>query len=290
MLNEVTVKSCLILLYVYIDMKTLRKGDKGDDVARLQSLLNITADGVFGPKTEAAVIAFQKAHAKECGEADGIVGPKTWKALGVNETTNSKCVDPSVVYSPLKSCITYTPNRTIKYIAIHYTAGGSSAPGRAVSMKNSWEKSKRASADFGVDDATMVQFNPDLRNYRCWSVGDKKNPYSGGGKLYGIATNSNTISIEICSNLKKGYNASKVNHDGWYYTEESLNNAVKLTKILMKKFNIDIDHVVRHYDISGKICPGIKGYNNAYLYDKDGNKIGKKNDSSKWEAFKKQLQ
>lgn len=256
-------------------MKTLRRGDKGDEVALLQKKLGITADGSFGPKTEAAVIAFQKSKSLE---PDGICGPKTWQALGVTETTDSKCVDPSVVYAPLKSCITKTPNRTIKYIAIHYTAGGSSAPGRAISMKSSWEKTKRASADFGVDDKNMVQFNPDLRNYKCWSVGDKKNPYSGGGRLYGIAGNGNTISIEICSNLKKGYDASKVNHEGWYFTEESLENAIKLTKILMKKFNIDIDHVVRHYDISGKVCPGLKSWNDA-----------KGNNSSEWLKFKKRL-
>lgn len=269
-------------------MKTLKRGDKGDDVKTLQKALGVDADSVFGPKTEAAVIAFQK---KNNLEPDGIVGPKTWAALGFKETstTNSKQVDPSVVYAPLKSCITKSPNRTIKYIAIHYTAGGSSAPGRAISMKNSWEKTRRASADFGVDDSTMVQFNPDLRNYNCWSVGDAKKTAGGGGQLYGKATNKNTISIEICSNLKKGYDASKVNHDGWYYTEASLENAIKLTKILMKKFNIDIDHVVRHYDISGKICPGIVGWNNYELYDKDGKKTGKKNNSLEWEKFKERL-
>lgn len=269
-------------------MKTLKRGDKGDDVKTLQKALGVDADSVFGPKTEAAVIAFQK---KNNLEPDGIVGPKTWAALGFKETstTNSKQVDPSVVYAPLKSCITKSPNRAIKYIAIHYTAGGSSAPGRAISMKNSWEKTRRASADFGVDDSTMVQFNPDLRNYNCWSVGDAKKTAGGGGQLYGKATNKNTISIEICSNLKKGYDASKVNHDGWYYTEASLENAIKLTKILMKKFNIDIDHVVRHYDISGKICPGIVGWNNYELYDKDGKKTGKKNNSLEWEKFKERL-
>ena len=267
-------------------MKTLRRGDKGDEVALLQKKLGITVDSVFGPVTEKALIAFQKSKSLE---PDGICGLKTWQALGVTETTDSKCVDPSVVYAPLKSCITKTPNRTIKYIAIHYTAGSSSAPGRAISMKSSWEKTKRASADFGVDDKNMVQFNPDLRNYRCWSVGDAKKTAGGGGQLYGKATNSNTISIEICSNLKKGYNASKVNHDGWYFTEASLENAIKLTKILMKKYGIDIDHVVRHYDISGKICPGVVGYNNYELYDKDGKKTGKKNNSREWENFKKRL-
>lgn len=141
--------------------------------------MEIKDDGVFGPITEECVKQFQRTHNLE---VDGIVGPKTWAALGVKEETiNSKCVDPSVIYAPLKYCITRTPNRTIKYIAIHYTAGASSAPGRAVNMKNSWEKSRRASADFGVDDRDMVQFNPDLKNYKCWSVGDKKNPNGGGG-------------------------------------------------------------------------------------------------------------
>ena len=276
-------------------MKTLRKGDKGDDVVALQHLLNVEGykvkiDGDYGQKTEAAVKMLQKAHGLE---DDGIVGNKTWTALGVKSatptSTNSKCVDPSVVYAPLSCCITKAPNRTIKYLAIHYTAGASSAPGRAKGMKSSWEKSKRASADFGVDDESMVQFNPDPRNYRCWSVGDKKNPYSGGGRLYGIATNANTISIEICSNLKSGTSASKTNHEGWYFTEAALNNAVKLSKILMKKYNIPIERIVRHYDISGKVCPGILGWNNAGLNDTKGNKISGTNNSKQWLAFKERL-
>lgn len=277
-------------------MNTLKRGSKGDDVVALQHLLNVegvkvTIDGEFGPKTETAVKVFQMAKGLE---ADGIVGPATWAELGVKSTTtstsNSKCVDPSVIYAPLQSCVTRTPNRTIKYLAIHYTAGASSAPGRAKNMKISWEKTRRASADFGVDDRDMVQFNPDLRNYKCWAVGDKKNAYSGGGRLYGIATNANTISIEICSNLKKGTSAAVPNHEGWYFTEASLNNAVKLAKILMKKYNIPLERVVRHYTISGKVCPGLVHWNLAPLNDTKGNKIGKTNDESEWLKFKKKLE
>lgn len=268
-------------------MQTLKKGSKGINVEKLQKLLKITIDSNFGPKTEEAVKKFQKEHKLD---ADGIVGPKTWAALGVTTepVNNSKVVDSSVIYSPT-TCVTKTPNRTIKYIAIHYTAGASSAPGRALHMKDSWEKTRRASADFGVDDTTMVQFNPDLLNYKCWSVGDKKNPYSGGGSLYGIATNGNTISIEICSNLKKGYSGKYPNHDGWYFTDKALENGIRLIKILMKKFNIPANRVVRHYDISGKICPGIEGWNNATLYDNEGKALKIKNNSKKWEEFKKKL-
>jgi len=133
-------------------MKTLKKLDKGTEVTQLQKLLGIKADGIFGPITEECVKQVQRTHGLE---ADGIVGPKTWAALGVTDT-NSKCVDPNIIYAPLTSCITKKPNRTIKYIAIHYTAGGNSRPGTAKTMKNTWEKYKKGSADFGVDDRDMI--------------------------------------------------------------------------------------------------------------------------------------
>ena len=202
--------------------------------------------------------------------------------------TESKCVDESVIYSPLDVHITRLSNRPIYYIAIHYTAGGSSKSGSALNVKNVFQN-RSASADFAVDDKMMVQFNPDLNNYYCWSVGDKKYKNSNGGKLYGKATNQNTISIEMCSNLKSGTSASAANHDGWYLTDETINNCVKLTRILMKKYNIPIDRVVRHYDISGKLCPGVVGWNDELLYTTDGKPTKKYNDSSMWLKFKELL-
>lgn len=56
----------------------LRKGSKGDDVRRLQTLLGIKADGDFGPATEKAVKAFQSARGLG---SDGVVGLYTWRAL-----------------------------------------------------------------------------------------------------------------------------------------------------------------------------------------------------------------
>jgi hypothetical protein len=59
--------------------KTVKNGSKGADVKHLQSKLGISADGDFGPKTHAAVVAFQTSKGLV---ADGIVGPKTWIAIG----------------------------------------------------------------------------------------------------------------------------------------------------------------------------------------------------------------
>jgi peptidoglycan hydrolase-like protein with peptidoglycan-binding domain len=61
----------------------VRKGDRDHPVRTLQQLLrahgqNIAVDGIFGPKTDAAVRAFQTAKNLA---VDGIVGPITWSAL-----------------------------------------------------------------------------------------------------------------------------------------------------------------------------------------------------------------
>ena len=50
------------------------------DVTALQRKLGLTQDGVFGPKTEAAVKAFQKANGLT---ADGLVGPYSREKLGL---------------------------------------------------------------------------------------------------------------------------------------------------------------------------------------------------------------
>ena len=268
----------------FINMNTLKLQSKGDDVKTLQSKLNLVVDGIFGPITENAVKVFQK---KNGLTPDGVVGPNTWKALGVTNTTNNKCIDDSFVYYPLSSHISYLPNRQIRYIAIHFTAGINSNKGAARLVKEVFEE-RNASADFAVDDVEIVQINPDIKNYYCWSVGDKKDISEGGASLYGIATNRNTISIEICSSLPKGVKLIS-NNKKWYFTEAVLKNAIKLTKILMKQFNIPLNNVVRHYDISGKLCPGILGWNNGRIYSEAGKLTTEKNNSIKWDYFKSQL-
>lgn len=59
-------------------LKLIKPFMTGEDVRELQRHLGITADGIFGPKTKAAVIEFQEANELV---PDGICGPKTWEAL-----------------------------------------------------------------------------------------------------------------------------------------------------------------------------------------------------------------
>lgn len=85
-------------------MKTLRKGDRGEEVKSLQTLIGVTADGVFGSQTEKVLKEWQYEHGLV---ADGIVGAKTWAALGMID-----CVPTGV-----------QTTRKITHIFVHCTAG-----------------------------------------------------------------------------------------------------------------------------------------------------------------------
>lgn len=68
---------------------TIRRGSKGEDVKVWQAVINVSADGDFGPKTEAATIVWQSSHGLR---ADGVVGPATWAAAS----------EPDVYQRPLE--------------------------------------------------------------------------------------------------------------------------------------------------------------------------------------------
>ena len=260
-------------------METLKLGSKGASVKELQKLLGLKADGDFGPKTENAVKNFQKDHNLI---EDGIVGPKTWQLLQKD--------DINIIHKHLSVHITKCPNRPIKYLSIHFTAGSNSKPGKALTMYNTF-MTRSASADFGVDDRDIVQFNPDLKNYYCWAIGDSKKN-TKGGTFYRNAVNKNTISIEICSTCVPAttLTVNTPNHTGWFFTEAALNNAAKLAKYLIKKYNIPFENVIRHYDVTGKTCPGIIGWNEEVIYDVNtGKATSKRSTNDKWIEFKNRL-
>ena len=87
-------------------LRNLSAGTRGEDVRAVQATLNfqpglpgppLDADGVFGPKTDARVRAFQD---REGLDVDGVVGPKTRLALfpyGVANVTvfGMRLVDPT---------------------------------------------------------------------------------------------------------------------------------------------------------------------------------------------------
>jgi peptidoglycan hydrolase-like protein with peptidoglycan-binding domain len=89
---------------------TLRVGSRGAEVKCLQSELGLTADGSFGPKTKAAVIAFQVSKGLT---ADGVFGAKSraaWMGAVVTPPTNPADLCPNGM--TLASNCTMPPSTT----------------------------------------------------------------------------------------------------------------------------------------------------------------------------------
>lgn len=75
---------------------TVQSGSRGAAVKSIQCILNknsanLVVDGIFGPKTKAAVLSFQRAHGLV---VDGIVGPKTWAALKTDNGDGGSTTPP----------------------------------------------------------------------------------------------------------------------------------------------------------------------------------------------------
>ena len=133
----------------------------------------------------------------------------------------------------------------IRYIVIHYTGNdGDTDESNGKYFANNVVK---ASAHYFVDDDSITQSVPD--NYAAWAVGGSKYANSaktGGGKFYGKCNNTNSLSIEICDDVKNGT---------VYPSAKTIQNALDLTKHLMKKYNVPASNVIRHFDVTGKSCP-----------------------------------
>lgn len=132
----------------------------------------------------------------------------------------------------------YRAGRTqkIKYIVIHYTGNkGDTAKANCVYYQGA---GREASAHYYVDE-NEIWCNVKETD-TAWHCGTKKTYY------HPECRNSNSIGVEMCSGWKNGE---------YYIPEATQKRAAEFIKTLMAKYSIDIDHVVRHYDVTHKSCP-----------------------------------
>lgn len=118
----------------------------------------------------------------------------------------------------------------INGIVIHYTANpGSSAQNNRDYFQNlQFTKDRTVSSHFVVGlEGEIIQCVP------TWEIAYASNE-----------RNSDTVSIECCHADETGE-----------FSEETYRSVIQLTAWLCKKFDLDEDDVIRHYDVTGKNCP-----------------------------------
>ena len=91
----------------------------------------------------------------------------------------------------------------IRYLVIHYTGNdGDNAANNAAYFQRTVVQ---ASAHYFVDDTAIYRSVPEL--CAAWAVGGKKYAdaeQTGGGTMYHIVTNANSISVELCDTVQDG--------------------------------------------------------------------------------------
>lgn len=123
----------------------------------------------------------------------------------------------------------------VKYIVIHYTANNGDT---ALGNTNYFKSYRGSSAHYFVDENNIYQ-----------SIEDKNIAWHCGANTYyhKECRNHNSIGVELCS---------YINSKGKYaFKAGTVRNAVWLVKQLMKKYNVPIGNVIRHYDVTHKVCP-----------------------------------
>lgn len=133
----------------------------------------------------------------------------------------------------------YTNGRVqpIKYIVIHYTANnGDTARNNCIYFQGT---GRNASAHYFVDENEVYRSVKDSDT--AWHCG------TSGTYYHADCRNSNAIGIELCSR--------KDSKGKYYFKDEVIKKAAELTKELMERYSIPIENLIRHYDVTHKVCP-----------------------------------
>lgn len=193
----------------------------------------------------------------------GVINAHNLTQYDVPDTNAGKMEENKVSLNIIKNSNFRHHNTSVRnckpeYIVVHYTASTGDASAQ-ISYFNS-SGATGASADFFVGwDGRIYQYNMDIKGRYSWAVGGGRQS-SYGGAYYGKCLNRNQISIEMCCKSRTGKYVG-ANNSAWYFTDATVEATVKLVQMLMQTYGISSDHVIRHYDVNGKYCPGIIGWN-----------------------------
>lgn len=130
--------------------------------------------------------------------------------------------------------------QAVKYLVIHYVG----APGNAAANAKYYGSAKgiNASAHYFVGHGPSPEVWASVAEAdTAWHVGCKT------GYKHPDCRNDNSIGVELCCHQ----NGSGV----WYFNPETVDAAVELARDIVTRYNIPKDRVLRHYDVTGKICP-----------------------------------
>lgn len=134
--------------------------------------------------------------------------------------------------------------KRIFFIVVHYFGSLGTAKAVADYFANDF---RGASAHYSVDENPEVyqSVNDDDIAWHCGT---------SGKYVHQTCRNHNSLGIEMRPKKRNPKSLGASDKD-WYFDEATLANTAELVKQKMLEYNVPIDRVIRHYDVTGKICP-----------------------------------
>ena len=175
----------------------LKKGSRGAEVKQLQIFLRLSADGIFGSGTEAAVKRWQTENGLI---ADGIVGDKTWTKMQPTSTdTTEKFYETNERLSIETHFLPkgeYKEGPTKKeYLFLHHTAGWDNP----YNVIDAWDRDTSTIATEFVMGGQSIKGNSDVYDGRviqafpegayAWHLGNNGSQYM----------HEHSIGVEVCN-------------------------------------------------------------------------------------------
>lgn len=147
----------------------------------------------------------------------------------------------------------------VSFLVFHYVGGTGGAEANARYFQNT--TNTKSSAHYFVDHAALGAeiWASVPENDTAWHCGRTDGKYK-----HPTCRNANSIGIEMCCH--------KDSSGQWYIDEATMAAAAELGRKIMDQYNIPMENVLRHYDVTGKLCP-------APLVDETA-----------WSNFKKRLE
>ena len=168
-----------------------------------------------------------------------------------------------------KSRFGYRGHNQIAWIIVHYT-GDYGSQGYAEKTAKAMQTWKRTvSTHYLVGDDGIYQTVED--RHCAWHC-----PYENTNKC--AACNSVAIGVDLVEH-KRDTRTHSVNDRDWYFTDKVLDDGASLIAELAGKYRIPMEHIVRHFDVTGKWCP-------RPFVGNDINEVTGETGEYAWERFK----
>lgn len=129
---------------------------------------------------------------------------------------------------------------SIKYIVVHYTSGSSDSSANEATYFATGN-TRSAGAHFFVDKQGIIFKTVNMKEI-AYSVGGLYTLSNGAGRYYRKCTNTNSISIELCSYVKG------------MPVKAQMQAVACLIKYIQRKCP-NAKTIIRHWDVNGKCCP-----------------------------------